>query len=513
MASPTVVDFNHLTVVEAASLLQSGAVTSVQLVQHYIDCAGSHPELCAFAAVDEDGALTAAREADVRLSSQSPDSIRPLEGIPILIKENIHVIGLPNRAGTPALSNFIPTDDAPVVAALREAGAILYATSHMHELAWGISGYNPLAIHPVTRHIGTRNAYNVDCSAGGSSSGNGSALGARLALAALGTDTGGSVRIPASANGVCGLRPTFGRYPQHGITPCCLNRDTAGPMALTVADLELLDRIIVRSNDEQPILQPPALSTIRLGVLQPLMEELDSDTQLVTRAALDTLRAHGVQLIDVAAPELTGLLDKVGPACSMYEVHSDLAGYLAEYVPSLTVKQVIDSAGSEDVRTLWQGRILRNKHILANGTTTDLQAAGRLSFAVHRPTLQSYYTSLITSNNLTALVFPTTPAIPPLADVQSSSLEQFDSVRRQVQPGSLSGCPGITLPAGFGWVSGLPIGLALDGLPDSDRQLLAVGMALEMVLPRLTPPVWLAAAPDSVLQMMNSAQLLRVECG
>ena len=120
-----------------------------------------------------------------------------------------------------------------------------------------------------------------------------------------------------------------------------------------------------------------------------MMTELDSDTQLVTQTAFNALRAHGVQLVDVAASELTELVDKVGLACSTYEVHSGLAGYLAKYVPSLSIRQVSDSAGREDVRTLWQVRILRNKHILANGKTTDLQAAGRLSFAVHRPTLQA----------------------------------------------------------------------------------------------------------------------------
>ena len=493
MASPVAFYFNHLTLVEAVSLLRSGSLTSEQLVQHYIKCTHSHPELCAFAAVDEAGALTAARQADALLASQPPDSgtVRLLEGIPILIKENIHVRGLPNRAGTPALSNFIPTDDAPVVAALRQAGAILYATSHMHELAWGISGYNPLACHTTatTTAIGTRNAYNVDHVACGSSSGNGSALGARLALAAIGTDTGGSVRIPAAANGVCGLRPTYGRYEQTGITPCCLNRDTAGPMALTVADLELLDRVIIPT--EAPIVELPALSNIRLGVLQPMMAGLDSDTETVFRAALDKLRACGVQLIDVDAPELAVAMEKVGLACSMYEAKSDLAGYLATYQPSLTVEEVIAKAGSEDVKSLWEDSILADKLSLPDGTTTNLHLAGIQSFTTHRPALVRLYTSLLTTHQLDALTFPTTPTTPPLANHHSSSSATFDITIRNIEPGSLSRCPGLQLPVGVGDVSGLPVGMALDGLPGSDRRLLAVGMALETVLGRLRPPAWL----------------------
>ena len=493
MASPVPLNFNHLTLVEAVSLLSSGSLTSEQLVQHYIKCTHSHPELCAFAAVDEAGALTAARQADTLLSSQPPNSgsLRPLEGVPILIKENIHVRGMPNRAGTPALSNFIPTDDAPVVAALRQAGAILYATSHMHELAWGISGYNPLASHTtaIATAIGTRNAYNVDHVACGSSSGNGSALGARLALAAIGTDTGGSVRIPAAANGVCGLRPTYGRYEQTGITPCCLNRDTAGPMGLTVADPELLDRVIVPT--AEAIVELPALSSVRLGVLQPMMAGLDSDTETVFRAALDKLRACGVQLIDVDAPELPVAVGKVGLACSLYAAYDDLAGYLATYQPSLTVEQVIAVAGSEDVKSMWETSMIGNKLPLPDGTTTDLHTAGTQSFTTHRPALATLYTSLLTTHQLDALTFPTIPTTAPLANPQSSNSATFVTITRHTLSGSLTGLPGLTLPVGLGGVSGLPVGMALDGLPGSDRRLLAVGMALEVVLGRLQPPEWL----------------------
>ncbi len=162
--------------------------------------------------------------------------------MPIVVKDNIEVARLPSTGGTPALKGYVPKADAPVVKRLRDAGAIVLGKTNMHELAFGISGYNPA--YNTGAEVGVRNAYDASRSAGGSSSGTGAALGARIVLAGLGTDTGGSVRVPCAFNGCAALRPTVGRYSQKGILPISHTRDTAGPMALAMSDVELLDRVI-----------------------------------------------------------------------------------------------------------------------------------------------------------------------------------------------------------------------------------------------------------------------------
>ena len=168
----------------------------------------------------------------------------------LLIKTNIQVRGLPTTDGTPALKDLIASTDAPVVAALRAAGAIVMGITTMHETAYGVTGYNP--VYRYKGEIGVRNAYDSTRIAGGSSSGNGAALGARMAPAALGTDTGGSVRIPCAFNGCAALRPTVGRYPTKGIAPLSHTRDTPGPMAQSVSDLALLDQVIAEAPPSSP---------------------------------------------------------------------------------------------------------------------------------------------------------------------------------------------------------------------------------------------------------------------
>src|SRR5919197_358514 len=251
-------DLTELGVADAAALIRAKQITSVELTQAYLARAEANRDLNAFITLDRAAALEAARRADAEVAAGTAKGV--LHGVPLVVKDNVHVAGLPNTAGTPALREFVPKEHAPTAKRLLDAGAVILGKTNMHELAFGISGYNEAFY--TAQPIGTRNPYDRTRIAGGSSSGTGAAIGARLAPGGLGSDTGGSVRIPAAVTGGAGLRPTVGRYSGEGITPISHTRDTAGPMAQTVEDVALLDAVITG----QSVPAAASLAGVRLGV-------------------------------------------------------------------------------------------------------------------------------------------------------------------------------------------------------------------------------------------------------
>ncbi|MES1147698.1 MAG: amidase family protein, partial [Bradyrhizobium guangdongense] len=283
-------DYDQLTLTQAAADLRAGKTTSHALTSDAIARARANADLNAFITLDEASALKAAASFDAQANAGAD---KPLGGVPIVIKDNIEVAGLPCTAGTPALRSFIPRSDAPVAAKLRAAGAIIIGKTNMHELAFGISGYN-LAFK-TGQEYGVRNAYDRTLIAGGSSSGTGAAIGARIVAGGLGTDTGGSVRVPGALNGCASLRPTVGRYPQGGIAPISHTRDTAGPMAATMADVALLDRVIAGGD----AVIAADLKQVRIGIVKSMLANLDGDTQAAFEASVAQMKSQGVTIVDV----------------------------------------------------------------------------------------------------------------------------------------------------------------------------------------------------------------------
>ena len=420
-------DLDQLTAQQAAADLCAGKITSKALVSAALARAKAKANLNAFITLDETGAMKQAAAFDA--SHNKGKSCEPLGGVPVVVKDNIEVAGLPSSAGTPALKDYVPKQDAPVVEKLRAAGAIIIGKTNMHELAFGISGYN--GAFKTGTEPGVRNAYDPSKIAGGSSSGTASAIGARIVTAGLGTDTGGSVRIPCALNGCASLRPTVGRYPQGGIAPIARTRDTAGCMASTMADVAILDRAIAGGG----AIAPAAINEVRIGIVNSMLANVDGDTDKAFHAAIDRLKSAGVAVVKIDMPKLTELNDQVAFPVALYEAYDDMLVYLKHTGTGITIEE--------------------------------------LAFA---------------NNKLDAIAFPTTPKVAIPANPDSSSIENFILFIQNTDPGSNAGVPGVQLPVGLGATTKLPVGLELDGPAGSDRRLIAIGMAMEKLFGRLPPP-------------------------
>ena len=477
---PRPADLTQLSVSDAAALIHARQLTSVELTQAYIARADANPGLNVYVTLDRVGALAAAHRADAALATIM--RLGPLHGVPLVVKDNTHVAGLPNTAATPALRGFIPKENAPTVQKLVDAGAVILGKTNMHELAFGISGYNEGFF--TGDPIGTRNPYDRTRFAGGSSSGTGAAIGARLAPGGLGSDTGGSVRIPAALSGAAGLRPTIGRYSQEGVTPISHSRDTVGPMAQTVADVALLDAVI--TGGRPPV--PAPLSRVKLGVYRAyFLKDLDADTRAVTEAAFEKLRHVGVTIVDVDMPDLQKANDAASFPVALYEAYDDLKAYLEKYRTGVSVEQVAAQIASRDVKATYDGLVVPRKLPAPNGVV-DAAPAYVAAMRDARPALLKVFTDAFQRYGIDALIGPTTPAVAATQGPEASSLPTFLLFIRNTDPGSNAGIPGLTIPAGLGSSTGLPVGISLDGPRGSDQRLLAIGLAIERVLGRTPPP-------------------------
>lgn len=421
----------------------------------------------AFITVDEPAVLAECQQ----LKGLTASDARPLCGFSLAIKDNIEVAGLPNTAGTASLREFYPQQDATAIKRVKAAGAIIIGKANMHELAYGITSN-----HYAYGAVG--NVHNPDYFAGGSSGGTAATIAAGLAHAGLGTDTGGSCRIPAALNGIVGFRPTVGRYPNDGVVLISNTRDTIGPMGLNVADVALLDAVLSDASSVMPVAEI-APHSLRLGVPRSYFyDDLEPAVSAVMEDTLSRFKNAGITLIESDLIGVAELNAKVSFPIVLYETAQLLPKYLSSNNIPLNMETLCVQIASPDVQ-----------EIMHSVMAADIpEPVYQEALQVFRPQLQQAYVNYFQRHAVDAVILPTTPlSARPIAGsdatvtLNGKQVPTFATYIRNVDPSSSVGIPGLTIPVGKD-KSGLPIGLEIEGMANSDRKLLAIGQLLESIL-------------------------------
>jgi len=448
-----------VTILEAARGLRAGSVTSVELAMDALErIARVDPSLRAFITLTADRALADARRADAERTDGRDRG--PLHGIPVAVKDVFQTRGVATTGGSPIYRNFVPDEDAVAVARLKAAGAVMLGKLNMHELAYGITSANP--------HFGAvANPWNPKHSPGGSSGGSGAAVAAGLVYAALGTDTGGSIRIPASFCGTVGLKPTYGRVSRRGVMPLSWSLDHVGPLAGAVRDAALVLNAIAGydGGDDTSSRRPTVdfvpddepVRGLRVGFPENFFfERLDAEVELSVRGAIARLESLGAQVKPVKLPDIAAL-NAVGRVILLCEASAMMAPHLKNR----------GQFGADVLALLDQGRLL---------PATDYLHAQRLRKRMVREFAQVW-------SQVDCLVAPTTPNTAPRIGETTIKLGgREEDVRlattRLVRSLNLLGLPALSIPCGLSG-DGLPIGLQIIGPAFGERLILRVGAALE----------------------------------
>ena len=422
--------------------------SSETMVKNALERAETLSELGIFITVCTDTALDAARRADE--AAGRGERPGPLHGLPITAKDLIHSAGVRTTSGSKIFEDFVPADDAPCLAALLDAGAILLGKTNLHELAYGISNVNP--------HYGpARNPWDRERITGGSSGGSAAAVALGIGMGSLGTDTGGSIRIPSSLCGTVGLKPTYGKVSREGVTPLSWSLDHVGPMAHTVADTALLYDVLTNESTRSELDAMPRELTV--GVHERyFFDNIAPEVEAAVRAAIEQLETLGMRVAPIDIPEI--------------ELQADCRNVIA-FAEASSFHEANIRARPEDYG---EGP----RELLRLGLTlsaSDYLAALR----ARRRIVRAFRTAF---EGIDVLATPATAAAAP--KIEATELDNGEELRsgllRLAGPFNTTGFPAMSLPCGF-TEDGRPIGLQLAAAPNREARLLQVAYAYEQSQP------------------------------
>ncbi len=453
-------DITTLTITEAADLLSKRGISSLELTDMALRKAEeTEPVLRAYVLLLTDVARKSARQADHELARGTWRG--PLHGIPLAIKDIFYLLGAPTEAGSRAMRGFTPPFEASSVTRLRQAGAVLLGKTVTHEFAWGANV------------VPTKNPWRLDCFPGGSSAGSGVAVAVGSAFGALGSDTGGSIRIPAAMNGIVGLKPTFGRVSRYGVFPLGSSLDHVGPLTRTAKDCALLLQAIAgydrQDSGSLDVPVPDYLTEIDAGVKgltigverdHSFFPAVADGVRSATEAVIEELAAQGARIVHVTMPEL------------------DLGFFVG-----ITILLAESS--------MYHRRWLREKPAEYEAGTRILVELGELLPATHyltaqraRALINNRMKELFRVHRLDAIIAPTIPVTTvPVAEMERVD-ESGESPRTKILhhsfPANVTGQPALSVPCGFDR-EGLPVGFQLLGRPFDESMLFRIAHAYEGV--------------------------------
>lgn len=455
-------DILELTLTQAAEKVINGEVSPLELVEANLERIDQHNDtLKTFISVHADEARRVAKASAELLAAGHP--LGALHGVPIALKDNVALKGLTTTAGSKVLESWVPDTDATIASRLKGAGAIILGKTNMHEFAWGGTSDNP--------HYGAAaNPWDPERFPAGSSGGSGAAVAARMCYGAIGTDTGGSIRLPAAINGVVGIRPTIGRVSNHGVIPLAYSMDTVGPMTRTVEDNAVMFQAIagydrrdggsahVPTDDYQADLGR-GVEGMRIGIVPGyFFHHLQPPVHDAVRGALSVFEKLGATIVDV----------------EMEHIHGNISA-------QLTIEAAEPSA--------YHQRWLREHPEHYGEDVRTLLEVGELLLATHYIQAQRYRTLLRTEfldafRDVDVFICPTLPFTATRIgemevvieddnpEAMLSAIMQFTGVP------SLTGLPSLNVPCGFD-NDGLPVGMQIIGAPFAERALYRVGAAFQ----------------------------------
>ena len=478
------------TVASVHAALTAGRLTCVRLVESHLQRIAAFddqgPALNALITINS-RALETAAEADRLLRERG--TLRPLECIPVVLKDNFDTADMPTTGGSLALEKSIPQRDAFVVSRLRDAGALILAKANMTELALGGSSVSSIGGQ-------TRNPYDLTRTPGGSSGGTGASIAASFGIVGTGSDTGQSIRSPASANGLVGIRPTRGLVSRRGIIPASTTQDEAGPITRTVEDAaraltvmagyDPLDPVTAFGAQRAPasysaFLDAEGLDGARIGVLLDLFgdDTPHQEVNAVVRRATERMSEAGATMVSIRIPHFAELTEET--QLTQFEFKPAFDAYLAKLGPTAPVKTLGEFIASGKFHDSIRGAL--DSYQRANDGMSSVEYKDRL---LRRDALRMAVMQVMAENKLDAILYPHQKRlVVPIGEEQ---------IERNGVLSNSTGFPAITFPGGFSAPTvaapiGVPIGIELLGAEWSEPVLIKLAFAHEQLAKIRRPPL------------------------